>query len=63
MDGDGHPLPAEDQVLEAGPNAVADLRLLLLGAARAGTLSGRARAAFLGRGGGQFLDPQWVGRR
>jgi hypothetical protein len=58
----GNPAPAEDTVRAVDRSASSDLAILLLGAARAGQLQGRAAQAFLGRAGGrgQFLDPSWV---
>ncbi|WP_228771843.1 hypothetical protein [Actinokineospora iranica] len=63
IDDAGHPRQAEELVRATGASVGADIKLLLLGAIRARTLTGRARATFLGRGGGQFLDPRWVDRR
>jgi hypothetical protein len=65
---DGHPAPAEDELLtrhrgDHGPLIVADLAILLIGGQRLEHLTGRARAAFLGYGSqsrGQFLDPRWM---
>lgn len=71
LDRHGHPAPAEEQVAEwyrdgEGNPVLADVAILLLGGQRADQLTGRAHAAFLGRGSqgrGQFLDPRWVAYR
>jgi hypothetical protein len=68
---DGHPTPAEDELLaryrdDQGPTTVANLAILLIGGQRLEHLSGHTRAAFLGYGAqarGQFLDPRWVAYR
>jgi hypothetical protein len=66
-DGDGHPLPAEAQVVAERTSPVeSDLAVLLLGTRRLAQLTGKSRSAFLGRGQrgrGQFLDPSWMEHR
>lgn len=61
----GHPVPAEEQVIEQGDGVHRDVALLAIGARRRRTLDGLALEAF--RGGksvrNSFLDPEWVGRR
>ncbi|MEV7995941.1 hypothetical protein AB0O67_29805 [Streptomyces sp. NPDC086077] len=59
----GAPLPAELDLRRAEePLPLIELRVLAVGARRAGELSGRVRDAFLGRRGVE-LGPEWVGRR
>ncbi|MEJ8277452.1 hypothetical protein [Pseudonocardia spirodelae] len=64
-DPDGHPAPAEEQILAQGEGAFENLALLSVGARRRETLDGLALEAF--RGGksvrNSILGPEWVGRR
>ncbi|WP_461002330.1 hypothetical protein [Streptomonospora sediminis] len=61
---DGHPAPAERQVLarDEARTPLTNVRLLLLGSQRVEELDGQARKIFLGAQQRQFLNPLWVAR-
>jgi hypothetical protein len=61
---DGHPLAAEEALLESRDEGdpLLNVGLLLLGARRYEELEGDVRRAFLGQGN-EFLNPRWVARR
>lgn len=61
--GEGHPLPAEEQARADYTGPQAEVAVLLLGATRLDALSVSEKAGFLGRGRRQFLDPNWVAAR
>lgn len=60
---DGHPAPAEQQLLLNGDpkDPAVNVALLVTGARRARELSGRARTVFLGKA--DILNPEWVARQ
>lgn len=65
VDDENEPSPAEQQLRAEHPPVLADLAVLLAGGRRKEQLTGRSRAAFLGRypERKQFLDPNWVANR
>jgi hypothetical protein len=65
VDAGGEPSPAERQTRNGHTEVTADLAALLFGGQRKDQLTGRSRAAFLGRHPErkQYLDPHWVAYR
>ncbi|XKK40099.1 hypothetical protein HFP72_04790 [Nocardiopsis sp. ARC36] len=62
--GGGHPVAAEEGLLDAhdANDPVLNVKLLLLGARRDAELEGDTHRAFLGQAN-EFLNPRWVARR